>query len=372
MADNNNTPAYLRYANAGATRNKPLDQNLVDALGFLQDMGVQMEVFSGGQVTAAEAANGLGGRTGSTRHDHGGAADAFFYQGGCKLDWADPNDRPIFQEIVRRGREAGITGFGAGPGYMQPGSMHIGLGSAGVWGAGGKGDNAPDWLKEAFSGASGSSTGGPTIERAAALPNTPSERAGLAGGFENANTPHAPPQQPANPNWLTAATHPNTTFQTTPVSPSDEPAQGTLAAVLAATWKDPAHGWHKMRGGQGLYATARHFVVALGADRLVDTIDAETLEAYLKDRDKEERTAIIRAVYHLLRYAWRYGWLSSRPVRLAAQKDRGLPSSIAFRWTPQYTTAPDKRRHSQKRKEVRFVRLPADRGCRPLWRKVEA
>lgn len=214
MADNN-TPAYLRYANAGATRNKPLDQNLVDALGFLQDMGVQMEVFSGGQVTAAEAAKGLGGRTGSTRHDHGGAADAFFYQGGRKLDWADPNDRPIFQEIVRRGRAAGITGFGAGPGYMQPGSMHIGLGSAGVWGAGGKGDTAPDWLTEAFSGASS----GPTVARAAKLPNSNADQELAAGGFNSPTQPYVPPQQPTNPNWLTNATTPDTTFQTTPVSP---------------------------------------------------------------------------------------------------------------------------------------------------------
>lgn len=154
--------------------------------------------------------------------------------------------------------------------------------------------------------------------------------------------------------------------------PSDEPAQGTLAAVLAATWKDPAHGWHKMRGGHGLYATARHFVVALGAERLVETIDAETLEAYLKARHKEERHAIIRAVYHLLRCAWRLGWLPYRPVRLAPQRGCGLPYRIALRWTPPNSAAPNKRQRSPQRKETSFVRLHDGRGRGPMWQKVEA
>ena len=33
---------------------------------------------------------------------------------------------------------------------MQPGAMHIGMGAPGVWGAGGKGANAPVWLKAAY------------------------------------------------------------------------------------------------------------------------------------------------------------------------------------------------------------------------------
>lgn len=141
---------WLRYQNQGATRNRPLDPRLVDALGqVLPNLGLTMDVFSGGQAAAGEG----GPRTGSVRHDHGGAADAFFYRDGHRLDWANPNDRPIFEDIVRQGRAAGITGFGAGPGYMQPGSMHIGFGAPGVWGAGGKGANAPDWLRAAYGGA---------------------------------------------------------------------------------------------------------------------------------------------------------------------------------------------------------------------------
>lgn len=140
---------YIKYANQGATRRQPLNPRLAEALGFLPQMGVSAEVFSGGQPSAAEG----GPRTGSVRHDHGGAADVFFHKDGRRLDWANPQDTPIFQDIVRRGRAAGLTGFGAGPGYMQPGSMHVGFGAPGVWGAGGSGKNAPSWLTEAFGGA---------------------------------------------------------------------------------------------------------------------------------------------------------------------------------------------------------------------------
>lgn len=141
---------WLRYANQGATRNQPLSPELLQALGrVVPELGLQMEVFSGGQP---EIGSGLA-RVGSVRHDHGNAADVFFHQNGRRLDWANPQDRPIFQDLVRRAKAAGVTGFGAGPGYMQPGSMHIGFGKPGVWGAGGSGRNAPSWLVEAYNGA---------------------------------------------------------------------------------------------------------------------------------------------------------------------------------------------------------------------------
>ncbi len=138
--------SYLRYTNQRATRNQPLSPALQRALGFLPELGITAEVFSGGQ-----AAKGSGGpRTGSTRHDHGDAADVRFYEGDRQLDWANPNDLPLFQEIVQRGKANGLTGFGAGPNYMAPGTMHVGFGSPGVWGAGGRSANAPDWLREAY------------------------------------------------------------------------------------------------------------------------------------------------------------------------------------------------------------------------------
>lgn len=157
---------WLRYANQGATRNLPIDAKLQSALSFLPELGVQIEVFSGGQPGKG---SGLP-RVGSTRHDHGGAADVFFYKDGRKLDWANPQDVPIFQEIVRRSKAAGVTGFGAGDGYMQPGSMHIGFGAPAVWGAGGKGENAPDWLRIAYDGVTPPSNAGVQVAQALSAP----------------------------------------------------------------------------------------------------------------------------------------------------------------------------------------------------------
>lgn len=140
---------WLRYANQGATRNQPLSDSLIAALEkFAPEMGLTVEVFSGGQPGKG---SGLA-RIGSVRHDHGNAADVFFSKDGRRLNWANPSDMPIFEDIVKRARAAGLTGFGAGPGYMQPGSMHIGFGAPGVWGAGGRGANAPEWLRQAYEG----------------------------------------------------------------------------------------------------------------------------------------------------------------------------------------------------------------------------
>jgi hypothetical protein len=187
-------PAWLRYANQNATRRLPLNSKLIGALGsFLPELGVTMEVFSGGQHTAAEVAEARKrgenlSRTGSVRHDHGGAADAFFYKDGRRLDWANPKDRPIFEEIVRRGRAAGLTGFGAGDGYMQPGSMHLGFGGEGVWGAGGSGKNAAGWLRAAYGGAPAGSAPDVTAEPAVTGP-ADRARVMLAGGVQEVTEP---------------------------------------------------------------------------------------------------------------------------------------------------------------------------------------
>lgn len=151
VADNPASPVstkapenWLLYANKGATRDQPINGNLEKSLSFLPEMGIQMKVFSGGQDATGPR------RTGSHRHDHGNAADVFFYKDGKQLDWRNKGDIPTLQAIVSRARANGVTGFGAGEGYMQPGSMHIGFGNPSVWGAGGSGANAPGWLREAF------------------------------------------------------------------------------------------------------------------------------------------------------------------------------------------------------------------------------
>lgn len=142
---------WLRYSNQGATRDKPITQDLAKAMSFLKEMGIVMEVFSGGQDALGEGSR----RTGSTRHDHGNAADARFYKDGRMLDWAKSSDTAIFEQIVRQAKANGVTGFGAGAGYMSPGSMHLGYGKAGVWGDEGGGANAAPWLKRAYNSTSG-------------------------------------------------------------------------------------------------------------------------------------------------------------------------------------------------------------------------
>lgn len=151
---------WLKYNNQNAVRNDPLDARLVDAMSFVGDMGITMEVISGGQE-----GKGTPGarRVGSTRHDHGNAADVDFYKGGRKLDWNNPNDLPVLQDIVRTAKTRGVTGIGAGDDYMGPGRFHVGFGNPGVWGAEGKGANAPAWLREAYDGVpQGSYAGQPT------------------------------------------------------------------------------------------------------------------------------------------------------------------------------------------------------------------
>jgi hypothetical protein len=169
------TPDWLLYDNQGATRSQPLAPELTSALGFLPELGLQMKVFSGGQPGVGTSA----ARVGSTRHDHGKAADVFFYKGGRQLDWSNPQDVPTFQEVVRRAKAAGLTGFGAGPGYMQPGSMHIGFGAPSVWGAGGKSANAPEWLRTAY----GAASSGTPLTFGPGVPSAPTTPQGIAGMF---------------------------------------------------------------------------------------------------------------------------------------------------------------------------------------------
>ena len=173
---------WLRYTNQSAIRNKPLSPGLLSALEFLPELGVTMEVFSGGETPDRKASN-------SGRHMHGNAADAFFYKDGRKLDWANPQDRPLFETIVRKARANGVTGIGAGEGYMRPGSVHIGFGKEAVWGAGGKGANAADWLRKA-AGVGGSYGGGATPASSVSTKNPP------------VNTGETPMQQQKRPGVL--------------------------------------------------------------------------------------------------------------------------------------------------------------------------
>lgn len=143
---------YMRYTNQGAVRNKPINRQLADAMSFLKEMGLVMEIYSGGQ----EPDKGVGG----PRHNHGNAADVKFVdKTGRYLDWSDPADQKVFAEIVQRAFKNGVTGFGAGSDYMGTKSMHIGYGPAAIWGAGGTRNTAATWLERAWATVSGQALG---------------------------------------------------------------------------------------------------------------------------------------------------------------------------------------------------------------------
>jgi hypothetical protein len=165
-----NPSDYITYENSGAIRNDPLSDRLTAAFDFLPALGVRMSVVSGGQESVAELTaegrvQGLSGtalqefvrsaRTGSTRHDHGDSVDAdFLLPDGTKLVPSNPEHLPILQQIVRRAQANGLTGFGEGADYMGEGRVHLGFGTAAIWGANGDGANAPAWLTAALGDAS--------------------------------------------------------------------------------------------------------------------------------------------------------------------------------------------------------------------------
>lgn len=181
----------IRYVNQGATRNQQLSARLTSALEpALQKFGLVAEVFSGGQPSTGS------NRVGSHRHDLGNAADLFLSQGGVRLNWAKADQREIISQFVTEVVGRGVNGIGAGPGYMREGSLHVGFGGAAVWGASGKGSNAPDWLRQAYNaglndsvraGAIGVAATGAALPQTAPVP-TASPGMSVAGPSGTAGT----------------------------------------------------------------------------------------------------------------------------------------------------------------------------------------
>lgn len=140
--------------NQGATRDRPLAPSLNNAFNAAANAAdLDVRVYSGGQAKKGE----IGGRVGSTRHDAGNAADVYLSRNGRVLDPSNPADRDAVVNFVKASIANGVNGIGQGEGYMGKG-IHLGYGPAGeqggpvtIWGAGGKGKNAPNWLRRAVS-----------------------------------------------------------------------------------------------------------------------------------------------------------------------------------------------------------------------------
>ncbi len=167
--ENNNSKAGQVVEGQGnSTRNADINQDTKDQLAYAGKVtGTYFVVGSGGnQMSKAEynAAkgkkskvgnvyylNGKAVRVGSTRHDHGIAADGSIKDAatGRTLDFSNPDDRARIGDFITAAVKAGATGVGAAAGYMGTKTVHIGGGASKAWGKGGKAKNAPGWVKEA-------------------------------------------------------------------------------------------------------------------------------------------------------------------------------------------------------------------------------
>ncbi|PWT77519.1 MAG: hypothetical protein C5B60_02480 [Chloroflexi bacterium] len=115
-----------------ATRRQPIQERLRQQLhAAAEKFGLTVDVVSGGQ-----AAIGTGGpRTGSTRHDIGGAADIKLRDAsGRVLDMRRPEDQALMGGFVEEAVAQGATGVGAGLGYMGASTLHVGGGRPAAWG----------------------------------------------------------------------------------------------------------------------------------------------------------------------------------------------------------------------------------------------
>tara|TARA_B100000963_G_scaffold45112_2_gene33598 strand:+ start:1477 stop:4230 length:2754 start_codon:yes stop_codon:yes gene_type:complete len=117
------------------------------------ETGVDIQVRSGGQDDTTGRPGGA-----SRRHDNGHAADVALYVGTgsnrrrLRSDRAE--DLPFIQSVFESARKQGVTGFGAGNGYMGNNVFHLdnaakyGQGTVAVWGGYAKKRvTAPQWLQ---------------------------------------------------------------------------------------------------------------------------------------------------------------------------------------------------------------------------------
>jgi len=132
-------------------RNQPISAELRDVLMFAATQAriEEIRITSGGQDTLGEGTR----RTGSTRHDHGRAADLQCWTNGAALYFTDSAAPASLEAFVMAAASAGATGIGAGVGYMGDRTIHVGFGLTPsdrnklTWGAGGSSTTAPLWLQ---------------------------------------------------------------------------------------------------------------------------------------------------------------------------------------------------------------------------------
>ena len=136
-----------------ATRNLAVSselQGVLEAAAIVAGVDA-VRITSGGQPARGEGTR----RTGSTRHDHGRAADLQLVVNGTTQTFTDTTAMPVVAAFVTAAAARGATGIGAGVNYMGNKTIHVGFGLSPsddthlTWGAEGRAANAPQWLRNA-------------------------------------------------------------------------------------------------------------------------------------------------------------------------------------------------------------------------------
>ena len=152
-----------KQTTSGATRKLPINETMRRILlTASRQSGLRVYVFSGGQPTQGQ------NRTGTHRHDLGGAADR--PSDAPHLGHARSHDRVCMASFIQASVAAGATGVGAGLGYMGAHAMHIGGGAAAYWGG-------AEWVPVAYERGL---AGLPIIPCPARTPSTKRELAEIA------------------------------------------------------------------------------------------------------------------------------------------------------------------------------------------------
>ena len=141
---------HENQAMLASTRTQPLRKEVASVMErAAKAAGVQVEVYSGGQPSHGSH------RTGSHRHDGGGAGDVRLFTTGenGEKKYVSSNTaegRRIISQFITESVKNGANGVGHGPGYMGDTGIHVGGGSPSVWGAKGSSKTAPKWVKDAY------------------------------------------------------------------------------------------------------------------------------------------------------------------------------------------------------------------------------
>lgn len=120
-------------ARVAGIRKKPLSAATRAYLeGAGRETGLRADIYSGGQEAHGPH------RTGSHRHDEGGAGDLKLWDPVQKryLNSSNPADAKRMEAYTAAAVKYGATGVGQGAGYMGDESIHIGGGKQASWGGG--------------------------------------------------------------------------------------------------------------------------------------------------------------------------------------------------------------------------------------------